>query len=63
MKETTLPSCCKNCRSHTPTKDCNGEGKDCVRWRAWFSKEWERIRKAGAEIKQRQAEEEQNHAT
>jgi hypothetical protein len=56
MNETTLPDCCQNCGSHTPTKDCNADGKACVRWRAWFSEEWKRIRKSGAEIKQRREE-------
>lgn len=41
-----IPKCCKNCINLTSRETCSGEGKECYRWRAWFSKKWAAIQKA-----------------
>lgn len=45
------PECCKNCPNHGKDGACEGHGRMCKRWRAWFSVEWSRIRQAAAIIK------------
>lgn len=41
------PECCKRCQTVTADGRCNrADFRKCYKWRAWFGREWERIRKA-----------------
>ena len=50
MNEQT-PKCCEGCRYATASGLCMNRLGMCAEWRAWFRKEWARIRRAAQEIK------------
>lgn len=45
-EEELTPPCCKGCKHLTKTGYCLIGGTGCWKWREWFHKEWEGIRKA-----------------
>lgn len=49
------PECCKNCQTkyHDEGGSCK-KFKNCGRWRTWFRSEWAKIRRAAANIKEKE---------
>ena len=46
------PECCKNCPSLLEDGTCTANGKACIRWQEWFTKEWAGIRLSAEKIKE-----------
>lgn len=44
------PKFCENCKYLKPDGGCD-RAKSCAKWKAWFSREWTRIRIAAGKIK------------
>lgn len=54
MSENTyIPEVCRNCDNLNPDGSCRSQGKECPRWRKWFSTEWSNIQKSAARVKAR----------
>lgn len=51
MKHKTA-KCCEGCRQCRPTGACTSY-KKCEKWRSWFRKEWDQIRKAAEAYKEK----------
>lgn len=50
-KQIETADCCKRCEYCGEDGECRAQGKHCMRWRIWFSKEWAKIREAAARLK------------
>jgi hypothetical protein len=51
-EEKIIADCCKNCEHYDEKVECAGD-KRCPAWLAWFSQEWQNIRKAAARLKEK----------
>ena len=50
------PQCCKDCKRKKADPSTCPEFKRCVRWLAWFGREWEGIQKAAEQCKPKEDE-------
>ena len=46
-----MPECCEECKRKEESKPDCSYFKDCLRWRAWFSEEWQTIQRNYRELK------------
>lgn len=49
------PKFCENCK-HLKADGACSTAKTCAKWRVWFAREWQRIRKAAGKTKQTAAD-------